>query len=55
MTFTILVGGTQVGGVRSVLALRDRYVTTLGGDADRRIDRRPRGRAPVVLDALQAR
>jgi hypothetical protein len=53
--FTILVDGTQVGEVRRVLSLRDRYVMTLGGDIDRHIDRRLAVALLVVLDALQAR
>jgi hypothetical protein len=53
--FTILVEGRQVGEVRRVLTLRDRYVMTLGGDVDRRIDRRLAVALLVVLDALQAR
>jgi hypothetical protein len=53
--FSILVDGQQVGEVRRVLTLRDRYVMTLGGDFDRRIDRRLAVALLVVLDALQAR
>ena len=53
--FSILVEGRQVGEVRRVLSLRDRYVMTLGGDFDRRIDRRLAVALLVVLDALQAR
>ena len=53
--FSILVDGRQVGEVRRVLTLRDRYVMTLGGDFDRRIDRRLAVAMLVVLDALQAR
>lgn len=53
--FSILVEGRQVGEVRRVLSLRDRYVMTLGGDLDRRIDRRLAVALLVVLDALQAR
>ena len=53
--FSILVEGAQVGEVRRVLTLRDRYVMTLEGDADRRIDRRLAVALLVVLDALQAR
>lgn len=53
--FSILVEGRQVGEVRRILTLRDRYVMTLGGDIDRRIDRRMAVALLVVLDALQAR
>lgn len=53
--FSIFVEGAQVGEVRRVLTLRDRYVMTLEGDADRRIDRRLAVALLVVLDALQAR
>jgi hypothetical protein len=53
--FSILVDGMQVGEVRRILTLRDRYVMTLGRDADRRIDRRLAVALLVVLDALQAR
>ena len=53
--FSILVEGRQVGEVRRVLTLRDRYVKTLGGDVDRHIDRRLAVALLVVLDALQAR
>lgn len=53
--FSIAVEGTQVGEVRRVLTLRDRYVMKLSGDSDRRIDRRLAVALLVVLDALQAR
>jgi uncharacterized protein YxjI len=53
--FSILVEGRQVGEVRRILTLRDRYVMTLGGDVERRIDRRLAVALLVVLDALQAR
>ncbi len=53
--FSIVVDGRQVGEVRRVFTLRDRYVMTLGGDIDRRIDRRLAVALLVVLDALQAR
>jgi hypothetical protein len=53
--FSIVVDGRQVGEVRRVFTLRDRYVMTLGGDIDRRIDRRMAVALLVVLDALQAR
>jgi hypothetical protein len=53
--FSILVDGKQVGEVKRVLTLRDRYVMRLGGDFDRRIDRRLAVALLVVLDALQAR
>ena len=53
--FSIVVDGRQVGEVRRVFTLRDRYVMTLGGDIDRRIDRRLAVALLVVLDALQGR
>jgi hypothetical protein len=53
--FSIVVDGRQVGEVRRVFSLRDRYVMTLGGDIDRRIDRRLAVALLVVLDALQSR
>ena len=53
--FSIAVDERQVGDVRRVLSLRDRYVMTLGGDIDRRIDRRLAVALLVVLDALQSR
>jgi hypothetical protein len=53
--FSISVEGTRVGEVRRVLTLRDRYVMTLEGDSERRIDRRLAVALLVVLDALQAR
>jgi hypothetical protein len=53
--FTIAMDGRQVGEVRRVLSLRDRYVMKLGGDPDRRLDRRMGVALLVVLDALQAR
>jgi hypothetical protein len=53
--FSILVDGKQVGEVKRVLTLRDRYVMTLGGDFDRRIDRKLAVALLVVLDALQSR
>jgi hypothetical protein len=53
--FSIAVEGRQVGEVRRVLSFRDRYVMTLGGDVDRRIDRRLAVALLVVLDALQGR
>lgn len=53
--FSVVVDGVHVGDVRRVLSLRDRYVMTLGGDPDRRLDRRVAVALLVVLDALQAR
>lgn len=53
--FSIVVEGRQVGEVKRVLTLRDRYVMTLGGDFDLRVDRRLAVALLVVLDALQAR
>jgi hypothetical protein len=53
--FSIAVDGRQIGDVRRVLSFRDRYIMTLGGDLDRRLDRRLAVALLVVLDALQGR
>ena len=53
--FTIAVDGRAVGEMRRPIGLRDRYVLTLGGDVERRIDRRLAIALGVALDALQSR
>ena len=53
--FTITVDGREVGELRRPIGLRDRYVLTLDGDAERRIDRRVAVALGVALDALQSR
>jgi hypothetical protein len=53
--FTILVDGREVGELRRPIGLRDRYILKLGGDPDRRIDRRIAVALAIGLDALQSR
>jgi uncharacterized protein YxjI len=53
--FTISVDGRQVGELRRPLGIRDRYILRLGGDPDRRIDRRVAVALAIALDALQSR
>jgi hypothetical protein len=53
--FTILIDGREVGELRRPIGLRDRYILKLGGDADRRIDRRVAVALAIALDALQSR
>jgi uncharacterized protein YxjI len=53
--FTILMDGREVGELRRPIGLRDRYILKLGGDPDRRIDRRVAVALAVALDALQSR
>jgi hypothetical protein len=53
--FTITVDGRAVGDLRRPIGLRDRYVLTLAGDVERRIDRRLAIALGVALDALQSR
>jgi hypothetical protein len=53
--FTIHMGGREIGGLRRPLGIRDRYTLTLGGDPDRRLDRRVAVALAVALDALQSR
>jgi hypothetical protein len=53
--FTILMDGREVGELRRPIGLRDRYVLKLGGDPDRRIDRRVAVALAIGLDALQSR
>jgi hypothetical protein len=53
--FTITMDGREVGELRRPVGLRDRYILKLGGDPDRRIDRRVAVALAVALDALQSR
>jgi uncharacterized protein YxjI len=53
--FAISVDGRQVGELRRPLGIRDRYILRLGGDPDRRIDRRAAVALAIALDALQSR
>jgi hypothetical protein len=53
--FTIHMDGREVGEMRRPIGVRDRYVLRLGGDPDRRIDRRVAVALGVALDALQSR
>lgn len=53
--FVILVEGQEVGELRRPIGLRDRYVLRLGGDPERRIDRRVAVALAIALDALQSR
>jgi hypothetical protein len=53
--FMILIDGREVGELRRPLGVRDRYTLTLGGDPDRRLDRRVAVALGIALDALQSR
>ena len=53
--FLILVEGREVGELRRPIGVRDRYVLKLGGDVERRINRRVAVALAVALDALQSR
>jgi hypothetical protein len=53
--FTIQMDGREVGELRRPIGLRDRYILKLGGDPDRRIDRRVAVALAIALDALQSR
>lgn len=53
--FTISVDGREVGELRRPVGFRDRYILELGGDADRRLDRRVAIALAIALDALQSR
>jgi hypothetical protein len=53
--FTIQLDGREVGELRRPIGLRDRYILKLGGDPDRRIDRRVAVALAIALDALQSR
>ena len=53
--FTIFMDGREVGDLRRPIGVRDRYVLKLGGDVERRIDRRVAVALAIALDALQSR
>jgi hypothetical protein len=53
--FTILMDGREAGELRRPLGIRDRYILRLGGDFERRLDRRLGVALAVALDALQSR
>jgi hypothetical protein len=53
--FTIQMDGREVGEIRRPIGLRDRYIVKLGGDPERRIDRRVAAALAIALDALQSR
>jgi hypothetical protein len=53
--FTILMEDREVGEFVRPVGFRDRYVLKLGGDPDRRIDRRVAIALAIALDALQSR
>jgi hypothetical protein len=53
--FTIMMDGREVGDLRRPIGLRDRYILRLGGDPDRRVDRRVAVALAIALDALQSR
>ncbi|MDQ3866341.1 MAG: hypothetical protein M3304_05885 [Actinomycetota bacterium] len=53
--FTITLDGREVGELRRPIGLRDRYILELGGDPERRIDRRLAVALGIALDALQSR
>jgi hypothetical protein len=53
--FTIFADSRQIGDLRRPIGVRDRYILQLGGDAERRIDRRVAVALAIALDALQSR
>jgi uncharacterized protein YxjI len=53
--FTIRMDGREVGELRRPIGVRDRYILTIGGDPEHRIDRRLVVALGVALDALQSR
>jgi hypothetical protein len=53
--FVILMDGKEVGELRRPIGVRDRYILTLPGDPERRIDRRVAVALAIALDALQSR
>ena len=53
--FTILMDGREVGELRRPLGVRDRYTLSIGGDPDKRLDRRVAVALGIALDALQSR
>jgi hypothetical protein len=53
--FTIRMDGREIGEMRRPVGVRDRYILTLDGDHERRIDRRVVVALGIALDALQSR
>ena len=53
--FAIFADGREVCELRRPIGVRDRYILKLGGDGERRIDRRVAVALAVALDALQSR
>ncbi len=53
--FTVHMDGREVGDLRRPIGLRDRYILTLAGDSERKIDRRVVVALAIALDALQSR
>jgi hypothetical protein len=53
--FVILMDEREAGELRRPIGLRDRYILRLGGDPERRIDRRVAVALAIALDALQSR
>jgi uncharacterized protein YxjI len=53
--FDFLADGTVVGGMDRKFQLRDRYIVEIGGDHDKRVDRRLVIALAIGLDSLQNR
>ncbi|MGH2996738.1 MAG: hypothetical protein ACRDM9_10535, partial [Gaiellaceae bacterium] len=53
--FTIFLDGREAGELRRPIGVRDRYILKLGGDPERRLDRRVAVALAIALDALQSR
>jgi uncharacterized protein YxjI len=53
--FDFLIDGTVLGGMDRKFQLRDRYIVDLGGDHEKRVDRRLVIALAIGLDALQNR
>ena len=53
--FDFLADGTVVGGMDRKFQLRDRYIVDIGGDHDKRVDRRLVIALAIGLDTLQNR
>ena len=53
--FDFLADGTVIGGMDRKFQLRDRYIVNIGGDHDRRVDRRLLIALAIGLDSLQNR
>jgi uncharacterized protein YxjI len=53
--FDFLADGSVVGGMDRKFQLRDRYIVDVGGDHDKRVDRRLVIALAIGLDSLQNR